>query len=230
MRNTDRLDARLSVIYSDSIMQSGPFIKLIAHTFGLEDKTVAVFARALREAGLLTTGARGVNAPHMTPLDAARMTLAVLTTDSPSECVERVRRFGSVKYSPDFRKSFRGYETIQPEKFHQIFGGTTLEEVLAYVFSLPASLGMEKACEWHELNVFHLRISDFEVLAELYRWKMDGHEIVGEEVVPFKGQVWERHGEGVRPVEGFTVIKGGIRTERSIVAIDFLAIGIGLTL
>lgn len=78
-------------------MQSGPFIKLISSTYRVDEKTVAVYARALKEAGLLTSGARGVNAPNMLPLDAARLTLALIATDKPSEAVELVLRYGAMK-------------------------------------------------------------------------------------------------------------------------------------
>ena len=167
----------------------------------------------------MTTGARGRNAPEMTPMDAARLTLAILTTDSPLHCVERVRRFGQIKYSPNFKKVYRGYETIATDDFGALFKGETLEEVLAYVFGLPATLGLEASCGWFNTNVFHLRVNDFEVLAELYRWKFEGKEIVGELVVPFKGNPHD---------ENFTPIKGGVRTERTMASPNFMAIGFGL--
>lgn len=192
---------------------------MIARALLIPEASVINFARRLKEAGLLTTGARGRNAPEMTPMDAARVTLAILTTDSPLHCIERVRRFGQIKYSPNFKKIYRGYETIKPDDFARLFQGETLEEVLAYMFGLPASAGIEKSAEWFTQNVFHLRVFDFDVLAELFQWKMDGREVVGELVVPFKG---DPHSEA------FSVITGGVRTERSISGQQFLTIGIGL--
>ncbi len=209
-------------------MKSAAFNKMVAHALTTPEKSVVVYARRLKEAGLMTTGARGRNAPEMTPMDAARLTLAILTTDSPLQCVERVRRFGQIKYSPNFKKIYQGYETIQPDHFASLFEGETLEEVLAYMFALPATLGLDECCKWFGQNVFHLRVFDFEVLAELFQWKMEGQEIAGELVVPFKGKVRTRTAEGFRPIEGFEVIKGGVRTERSIVCSSFLSIGLGL--
>ena len=75
-------------------MRSGPFIAALAQAYRADEATVKLFARFLKEAGLISSGARGVNAPHMTPLDAARMTVALLSTDSPARAVERVQRFG----------------------------------------------------------------------------------------------------------------------------------------
>lgn len=72
-------------------MKSGPFITLIASTYGLPEKSVFLVARALREAGWLTTGARGVNAPDMTVSDAARLTLALLTGAPPSKVVSEFK-------------------------------------------------------------------------------------------------------------------------------------------
>lgn len=214
----NRLDRALCAAHTDS-MKSAAFNKLIANVLTMPEVSVLNFSRRLKEAGLVSTGARGINAPEMTPMDAARVTLAILTTDSPLHCVERVRRFGQINYSPDFKKAFRGYETIKPDHFASLFQGETLEQVLAYMFGLPALVGIEESCKWFEKHVFHLRVFDFEVLAELFQWKSDGNEITGELVVPFKGDPW---------ATGLEVIKGGVRTERSISGLSFLSIGLGL--
>lgn len=212
------LDMGLFVDHTNR-MKSAAFNKMIAQALTTPEHSVIVYARRLKEAGLMTTGARGRNAPEMTPMDAARLTLAILTTDSPLQCVEFVTRFGQLKFSPSFKKAIRGYETIQPDHFLSLFKGETLEQVLAYMFGLPVSMGVEESCKWFDQNVFHLRVSDFEVLAELFEWKMEGGEITGELVVPFKGQPY---------AEGFAPIKGGVRTERSISGISFLSIGLAL--
>jgi hypothetical protein len=209
-------------------MKSAALISLIAHTFTTPVEKVSMFARLLREAGLITTGARGRNAPEMTALDAARLTIALLTTDSPSECVERVKRFGQIKYTPDYKTNFRDREVVTAAQFRALFKGETLEEVVAYIFALPTTIGLEAALQWYDRNVFHLRVSDFRVLAELFKYKMDGGEIVGEIVVPFKGKVYVRNGDDLAPVSEFPVIKGGVVTERSISAIQFAAVGIPL--
>ena len=211
-------------------MKSAAFIQMMAQSLTLPESTGTDYARRLKEAGLLSTGARGVNAPEMTPLDAARFLIAVLTTPSPAQCVERVRRFGQIKYSPGFKKIYRGYETIQPEEFATLFQGETLEEVLAALFDMPRRLGIEQACAWSNKNVFHLRVYDFEVLAELFTWVMEGKEVIGERVVPFKGKVWADRIEGELPhrLEEWTPIRGGVRTERSVTAMHFFEIGIGL--
>jgi len=77
-------------------MKAGPFNAAVAQAYSVEEKSVVVYARALKEAGLMSTGARGINAPNMRPIDAARITIALLATDNPSRAVERVRRFGAL--------------------------------------------------------------------------------------------------------------------------------------
>ena len=214
----NKVDALLFVSYTDN-MKSDAFNQMIATAYTMPKRTVIVYARLLKEAGLLTTGARGRHAPEMTPMDAARMAIAILATESPSQCVERVRRFSQIKYSPNFKKIYRGYDTIQPDHFVHLFKGETLEDVLAYLFGLPATVGVTESCKWFIQNPFHLRVFDFEVLAELFQRKMEGQEIIGELVVPFQGEIF---------VDGFAVIKGGVRTVRSIVGMSFLSIGLGL--
>lgn len=224
---TNSLDRPQFARHTNS-MKSAAFNTMLSKALTTPEATVITFARRLKEAGMLTTGARGRNAPEMTPMDAARVTIAILTSDGPVHCVERVRRFGQIKYSPKFKKNFRGYETIQPDQFASLFEGETLEEVLAYMFGLPATVGIEESCKWFCKNVFHLRVFDFEVLAELYQWTMEGKDVIGELVVPFKGESMVRAADGFRHVEGFTPIKGGVCTERSISGMSFLSIGLGL--
>lgn len=211
-------------------MKSAAFIKLMADSLTMPESTATDYARRLKEAKLLSTGARGVNAPEMTPLDAARFLIAVLSTSSPAQCVERVKRFGQIKYSPNFKKIYRGYETIQPEEFSTLFQGETLEEVLASLFDMPRRLGIAQACAWSNKNAFHLRVQEFHVLAELYCWVWEGKEVIGERVVPFKGKVWEDLVEGQMPrrVEGWTPIRGGILNERTVVGMHFIEIGVCL--
>ncbi|SFN46762.1 hypothetical protein SAMN04487859_10331 [Roseovarius lutimaris] len=82
-------------------MKQAQFITLMSESLGVEEKTIKMIVRILREAGLFTTGARGVNAPDITPLDAVRVVIAVVASTSPSRAVRDVRYFGALK--PDRR-------------------------------------------------------------------------------------------------------------------------------
>lgn len=95
---TNRVDRIPFARYADS-MKSAAFNKLIADAYTVPEKTVTVYARLLKEAGLLTTGARGRNAPDMKPMDAARITVALLATEKPAEAVEACNRFGRLIYN-----------------------------------------------------------------------------------------------------------------------------------
>lgn len=114
-------------------MKPGMFNKMIAEAYRVEEKTVVVFTRALKEEGLLTTGARGVNAPDMIPRDASRTTIALLATDKPTRAAEMVRRFGGLLYVPS--KSSGDH----PPEFG-IRDGITFEEVLTAIFTSDVAL------------------------------------------------------------------------------------------
>jgi len=76
---------------------SGVLTKTIAHATGVHERTVAMVVRELRTTGLLRTGARGVNAPHMLPIDAARVLIAILVSERPVDAPKAVRDFGSLE-------------------------------------------------------------------------------------------------------------------------------------
>lgn len=78
----------------------GVLISRFAEAVGLPEKTLMVHARNLREANLLTTGARGRNAPATIPRDAARLAISVLhSPDSPSRALDAVKDFGGLVLS-----------------------------------------------------------------------------------------------------------------------------------
>ncbi len=201
-------------------MQAKKFNTLMSKAFAVPEKSVTVYTRLLKEAGLLTSGKGGRAAPHMTPLDAARVTIALLASDAPSQAVERVERFGTIPYSPRFEKTWPWYENIGQDRFHAVFEGDTLEEVLAFMFGRVEALGVEGASKWFFDNVFHLRISDFHVLAELVSWKKVDGKTVGEIVVPFRGDPMDPN---------HNKITGHIRTTKEATSLKFFEIGFALS-
>jgi hypothetical protein len=68
-----------------------------ASRFDIEESRVTGVARALREAGLITQGARGVNAPHATALDAARLLIALMADRKIKESPAAVNYFGALR-------------------------------------------------------------------------------------------------------------------------------------
>lgn len=191
----------------------------------MPESTATDYARRLKEAKLLSTGARGVNAPEMTPMDAARFLLAVLTTPSPAQCVERVKRFGQLEYKPQPRQSgLRWKELISPSEVLPELKGKNLEGVIAFLISLPAEIGISKAAAWFIENNFSLDVFDFEVKAEFNFWVSEGAAITKEQIVRFSGPSRVVVDGTVKPVDGFEFIPGGISSVRSVSANTILMI------
>ena len=109
-------------------MKSGAFIKIVAEAYRVEEKTVSLYARLMKEAGLITSGARGVNAPHMHPRDAVRLTIALLATGTAAHAVKVYLRFAEMTYQPDRSKG------PHPVSLG-IHEGAMLESVLLHMFT-----------------------------------------------------------------------------------------------
>lgn len=110
-------------------MKQGKFISAISDAYRIPQGTVRLYVRELNKAGLLTTGAHGVNAPDMTPLDAARVTIAILGTDKPTHAAQAVETYGNLGVNrfynqgdlPPFATD-EGYCFVLEEVLEQIFG------------------------------------------------------------------------------------------------------------
>ena len=117
-------------------MTPAELVKNLAAAIGLSEPTVTVYARVLREAGLLTTGARGKNAPPMVLLDAARLLLATVVTDKPSRAAEVITDFGHFKCFDITLFKKNGAFTFK--KMRSITNDHTIEraiEELLYIFT-----------------------------------------------------------------------------------------------
>lgn len=110
----------------------GTLTRRIAEAMGVEEKTVTVFVRRLREEEWLKTGARGVNAPSMNYLDAARIMLALLVTDKPSAACDAINDFGSLVLDPtDQREQCDAVKSLEA-----IVTGDKLENFVAALIQL----------------------------------------------------------------------------------------------
>lgn len=96
-------------------MKMGPFLETVASGTCLGLRSVRIFGRELRDGGLLTTGARGVNAPDMTPRDLAVMLIALLGTDRPARAVDAVRYFGGMQPAQPAHPESWGSGGVLPE-------------------------------------------------------------------------------------------------------------------
>jgi hypothetical protein len=71
-------------------------VETLAGAQGISPGTLTLIARNAREAGLLSQGARGVNAPKATNRDAATLFLIANATEHPKEAVNAFTRFSSL--------------------------------------------------------------------------------------------------------------------------------------
>lgn len=81
-------------------MKLGELEELVAVAMRVPANHVHMTARPLREAGLLTsTGARGISAPDMTMLDAARLLIAHIVLENPGRSAPRwVQELGALPW------------------------------------------------------------------------------------------------------------------------------------
>ena len=66
---------------------------------GIEERSIALIARHLREAGLLSQKGRGRGAAHATPLDAARLCIALMVNGKLKDAPQAVVDFGQLRCS-----------------------------------------------------------------------------------------------------------------------------------
>jgi len=102
-------------------------VETVAQVEGMDPATVALFARTVREAGLIRTGGRGLSAAKMTVADAANLLIAVNASLSVREAARTVGRYRILKayyYQPHSASQY-GWIRLQDVSF-----GYALEELL----------------------------------------------------------------------------------------------------
>lgn len=80
-------------------MKPGPFITLFALLARVDEKTLAVHARALRDAGVLDKGGRGRSAIEVDHVYFAKLLTSRMATDRPANAVEAFHRFSGMQLS-----------------------------------------------------------------------------------------------------------------------------------
>jgi hypothetical protein len=115
-------------------------IDAISKTSGRDRSSVEHWARAIREAGLITTTKRGVGAAEMTTRDAANLIIAANAAENTKEALQAV---------PQFRDLETWYSTSETQAFEGVFArlkdaptfGEALEELIEGVPELILSFG-----------------------------------------------------------------------------------------
>jgi len=77
---------------------AGEMTKIVAEALALPEATVISYQTMLRKAGLMTMGGRGRSAPQMTPLDIARLIIALMGSDALADAVAVVELWGALEY------------------------------------------------------------------------------------------------------------------------------------
>jgi hypothetical protein len=72
-------------------------VDTIARVEGIDSATVTLIARSVREAGLITTGGRGLSAAQMTYRDAANLVIAVNASPTAREAEETVHTYRALE-------------------------------------------------------------------------------------------------------------------------------------
>jgi hypothetical protein len=109
-------------------MKSRAFIKFVADAYRSEERKVTLFARKLKEDGIITSGGGGAHSPHQHPRDAVRLTIALLATNTAAHAVRMYHRFSGMTYQPDL-------STGPHPVSLGIHEGATLESVLLHMFT-----------------------------------------------------------------------------------------------
>lgn len=71
--------------------------RALAANSSRSETTIGVTARAIREAGLITTGPRGLNAPHMSAVDAANLLIGLACPGDHTKAGKSVLQAGALK-------------------------------------------------------------------------------------------------------------------------------------
>lgn len=111
---------------------------------------IKTYARYLREAGMLSQNGRGTSAARATPLDAARLMIAVILRPKAKDVVEYVSDFGGL---PCLQVEDLGLEDGFPIHERFFLEGHDFEEMLA---GLIKALGEENFIKFMNSNVWDM--------------------------------------------------------------------------
>ncbi len=146
-------------------------IDQVSKTSGRDRASVEHCARAIREAGFITTTKRGVGAASMTARDAANLIIAANAAESTKEALQAVPQFRSLK---------KWYSTAETKTFEDVFArlkaaptfGEALEELIESAPELVASFRQYLDAAYGDTAGAALARGDWAVrlVIELGRW------------------------------------------------------------
>jgi hypothetical protein len=155
-------------------------VETIAAVEGIDPATVALIARNIREADLISTGGRGTSAARMTLTDAANLLIGVNATRVAAEAVDAVR----------------AYRDLQAYEFHSLSDpspesslgrlGDTIEQLIEAsgagklpdpFFEKGISLDMEETFSRGDVHI-ELKFRTLSPAASLRMWLLPGSDVV----------------------------------------------------
>ncbi len=143
---------------------SGELIEHFAKVLKLSPVTVAAHYRSLREAGLVTKGGRGRSAASMSWLDAGRLLLALMGSDTAVNAADAVRELGVLRQSFYWAEN----ENVPKVDLSDLLRGLTFDHAVARLLEFFYE---ERVAQRAKLphSLFILRIYPQERVAE-YQW------------------------------------------------------------
>ena len=117
-------------------------VEELAKSTGVAEKSITVIARWLREDGLLSQKGRGRGAAKATPMDAARLLIALMIDGKIKNAPQAVRDFGQLVL---FSQQSSGHRQISLEMLCGLPAGHTFEEGLAALIGIWGNEGVIRA-------------------------------------------------------------------------------------
>ena len=133
-----------------TIAKLSTLISICANVVGLRDRTVAIYARYLREGRLISTGGRGPGGADMTPRDCANLLIAIMGTNLVKDAAKAVPKYRPLVAD---RQQWRLPDMPLPAltrlpEFHQF--GAALEALITAAMDGSLESALEAASKKYE--------------------------------------------------------------------------------
>ena len=90
--------------FGQAMAKLSDLIPATASVLGVPEKTVAIYARHLREARLITTGGRGPGGAEMKPRDCVNLLIAILGAEYAKDAAKIIKKYRPIVAGMDSRK------------------------------------------------------------------------------------------------------------------------------
>ena len=157
-------------------------VETIAAVEGIDPATVALIARHIREANLISTGGRGPSAARMTITDAANLLIGVNATRIAAEAADAVRVYRELN-AYEFRalrdprpESSRGRLGDAIEQLIEASGAGKLPDPF-FELSISLDLDMEEAFSRGDVHI-ELKFQTLSPAASLRMWMIPDSDVI----------------------------------------------------